>query len=252
MIRRLVLLALPLILAGSALGPAWAQEEAPATQGAAPVEKIPSEDPLIKNMHCMGLIDGRTNIFRCACPVMDVAMHMKIDQPTTRDMQKAVAQMQHLYNLGIRTVVSFDIEKPGPQDRRKPNHEAISVGLEQAAAKAVGVTYLGFPISNNGPDSFETMSDAQVMHWLDTVTDAIVKSAKGGGVAFHCMAGHDRTGLVAAYLRMKYQHWPVEEAIAEMRRYGHNWPIFTKNGVTSWLEDHLRAIAKLLNESPSS
>ena len=48
---------------------------------------------------------------------------------------------------------------------------------------------------------------------------------------------------------MKYQHWPVDEAIAEMRRYGHNWPKYSNDGGrTSWHETQLRAISKNLAE----
>jgi protein-tyrosine phosphatase len=69
--------------------------------------------------------------------------------------------------------------------------------------------------------------------------------AESGGVLFHYSAGHDRTGIVAAYIRMKYQHWPVDEAIAEMRRYGHNWPKYSSDGdQSSWHEAHLRAISE--------
>lgn len=34
-------------------------------------EKVPSEDPVIKDLHSLGLIEGRTNIFRSASPVRD-------------------------------------------------------------------------------------------------------------------------------------------------------------------------------------
>ena len=59
--------------------------------------------------------------------------------------------------------------------------------------------------------------------------------------------------MVSAYIRMKYQHWPAEEAIAEMRRYGHNWTKFSKDGgQSSWHEAHLRAIEKLLKEQAAA
>ena len=49
---------------------------------------------------------------------------------------------------------------------------------------------------------------------------------------------------------MKYQHWPVDQAIDEMRRLGHNWPKFShNNGDSSWHEDHVRGIDKLLTTS---
>jgi hypothetical protein len=119
--------------------------------------------------------------------------------------------------------------------------------LEKAAAQAVGIEYVPRPIGNSGPNSFETMSDSQVLDWLQGTSDEIFQYAKTGGVAIHCSAGHDRTGIVCAYLRIKYEHWPVDEAIAEMRRFGHNWIKFSHNGgVSSWHEDHLRAIAKTI------
>jgi hypothetical protein len=84
---------------------------------------------------------------------------------------------------------------------------------------------------------------------MNRIAQEILDDSKMGGVAYHCSAGHDRTGIVSAFIRMKYQHWSVEEAIAEMRRLGHNWPKYSANGgESSWHEDHLRAIAAKLQE----
>jgi protein-tyrosine phosphatase len=80
-----------------------------------------------------------------------------------------------------------------------------AVHLESAAARAVGITYIACPMSNSGPNSLQTMSDQQVLAWLQTVSAQIFHSSDQGGVVFHCTAGHDRAGLVAAYLRMKRQ-----------------------------------------------
>src|SRR5262245_5336409 len=35
-------------------------------------ERVPSEDGIVKNLHSLGLIEGRTNIFRSASPVRDL------------------------------------------------------------------------------------------------------------------------------------------------------------------------------------
>jgi len=208
--------------------------------------KTPSEDPVIKNLHWMGLINGRTNIFRCACPVMDVAEQMKLTKPTEENLRLARERMQHLRDLGVRTVISFQHQDPvGESDT---NVEHIAVALEQIAAKEVGLAYVAYPMSNKGKNSFEDMSDDAVLKLLDPISEDIFKFAKSGGVAFHCKSGKDRTGIMAAYLRLKYQHWTVDEAIAEMRRYGHVWKNFANDGATnSWHENHLRAIAKTLN-----
>jgi protein tyrosine/serine phosphatase len=177
---------------------------------------------------------------------MDVAEQMKTGQPTEEDLKLARMRMQHLYDLGVRTVISFQHQVP-PQ-KNETNVEHIAVALEQVAAKEVGLTYVAYPLSNRGTNSFEDMTDEAVVKLLDPISEEIMKLSQDGGVAFHCKAGKDRAGIVAGYLRLKYQHWTADEAIAEMRRYGHGWTKFTKDGATnSWHENHLRAIAKILN-----
>ena len=43
----------------------------------------------------------------------------------------------------------------------------------------------------------------------------------------------------------EYEHWSVDQAIDEMRRLGHNWVKYSHNGgMSSWHEDHLRAITR--------
>jgi hypothetical protein len=207
-------------------------------------EKVPSEDAVLKDLHSMGLINGCTNIFRCACPVRDIAKQMATTQPSAADLAAGKQRMQRLYDLGIRTVISF--QNPLGDDDH-PKEVARAVALEKQTAAEVGLQYVAYPISNAGKNSLQDMSDQAVLNLLDPISVAIFKYAQTGGVAFHCSAGHDRTGIVAAYLRLKYEHWPVEQAIDEMRRYGHNWPKFSSNGgISSWHEDHLRAIAKMI------
>jgi hypothetical protein len=214
-----------------------------------PSSKTSSDDPLIRNLHWMGSINGYTNIFRCACPVMDVAEQMKTAKPTEEDLTLARERMQRLRDLGIRTVISFQHQPPFQATDTNVEHRAVA--LEITAAKEVGLAYVAYPLSNKGTNSFEDMSDEAVIQLLDRISTDILKFARSGGVAFHCKSGKDRTGIMAGYLRLKYQHWTADEAIAEMRRYGHGWSKFTKDGATnSWHELHLRAIAKMLNPAP--
>jgi protein-tyrosine phosphatase len=239
---------------------AFAVMSATAIEPAAPVvtnvvsqksvpSKAGSEDPLLRNLHWMGPINGYTNIFRCACPTMDVAEQMKSATPTEADLKMARERMQRLRDLGVRTVISFQ-HQPAPQ-LNDTNVEHWAVALEKTAAKEVGLTYVAHPMSNRGTNSFESMSANEVIQLLDPISNDIFKFAQTGGVAFHCKAGKDRTGLMAGYLRIKYQHWTADQAIEEMRRCGHGWTKFTKDGATnSWHELHLRAIAKMLNPPP--
>jgi len=207
-------------------------------------EKVPSEDSVVADFHSLGLVDGKLNLFRCACPVRDLGKAMSATQPSEPQQSEAIARLRHLHDLGIRTIVSF--QDANHADGEKARYLTAEVNLEKAAADAVGIRYVACPVSNAGPDSLETMTDDQVQAWLEQTVKEIFHDAQSGGVAFHCSAGHDRTGLVCAYIRVKYQHWPVDQAIEEMRRYGHNWPKYSHDGVNSWHEQHLRAIAEKL------
>ena len=221
-----------------------AAENASATATAQAVgEQVPSDDEVIKDLHSLGLVHGHTNIFRCASPVRDlVAADSK-----AAALDEATARMKRLSQLGIRTVIS--LENPGDPDQEKSKRIKTTVSLEEQAATAAGLHYISRPLANSGKHSMEDMSDQEVMKLLDSLADEVFKQADGGGVIFHCSAGHDRTGILTAYIRIKYQHWPVDQAIQEMRRYGHNWPKFSANGgQSSWHEDHLRAISKMLEQ----
>jgi len=224
----------------------------PATRADQPVgEKVPSEDATIKNLHSLGLINGQLNIFRSACPVRDLAKQMTTTQPTDDQFKEAKTRLQHLHDLGVRTIISFQ-DPSLDAEEGKDLSTKHAVALERSAAEAVGIKYVSHPMSNAGPHSLQTMTDQEVVNWIDPISVEIFDAAKAGGVLFHCSAGHDRAGIVAAYLRLKYQHWPVEQAIDEMRRLGHNWPKYSDNGGTSsWHEAHLRAIAAILEAKPS-
>jgi Tyrosine phosphatase family len=255
---------LVVILFGAA-GPrcrCYAQDVPPAdaspttAKTAAPVasagEKVPSEDSVIKDLHSLGLINGYTNIFRSASPVRDLVDSSGAVAQNAKD--EARARLQHLHDLGIRTIISFETpdepeSQDGTTDQSKAKRIQACVKLEKNAAAEVGIDYVSDPISNSGKNSLEDMSDDAVYKLLNSVSGEIFQHAKLGGVLFHCSAGHDRTGIVAAYMRMKYQHWPVDQAIDEMRRNGHNWPKFSHDGgACSWHEEHLRAIDKLLSD----
>jgi hypothetical protein len=225
------------------------QDAAPATRKSPLVgERVPSEDSVLKDLHSLGLICGHTNIYRCACPVRDLAK-AAATQPDQDFREQAKGRMQRLCDLGVRTVISFQ-NPAGDQDEGHVKELQTSVAMEKEAAAAVGIRYVAFPMSNSGKNSLEDMTDAAVGEWLQSVSAEIFADANQGGVAFHCSAGHDRSGIVSAWLRIKYENWPVDEAIAEMRRLGHNWVKYSHNGgVSSWHEDHLRDLAKQLDSA---
>jgi len=213
-------------------------------------ERVPSDDPVLKDFHSLGLVNGRVNLFRCASPVRDLGSSTGT-APTSDEMTIAQSRIQRLSDLGIRTIVC--LEDPADPETDNPAAAAAKItqlksrlALEKSAAEKAGLQFVLMPMANAGPNSLQTMSDAQVLDWLVHVRAEIFKAEQSGGVVFHCSAGHDRTGLVTAFIRMKDQHWPVDQAIDEMRRFGHNWVKYSNNGgISSWHEDHLRAIAKM-------
>jgi hypothetical protein len=213
-----------------------------------PGETSPSEDSLISDFHNLGDINGATNLFRSGSPLRD--LEKKSKQPDDASEAAAHARLQHLYDRGIRTIISFEQSHPlagaGKEDKTP------WITLEESAAKEVGITYISHPMANAGKNSLETLSPPDILHWLQAVDADIFKYAPSGAVDLHCSAGHDRTGIVVAYLRIKYQHWTVDAAIQEMRDRGHNWPKYSANGgISSWHEADLHAIAQLLN-TPSA
>jgi protein-tyrosine phosphatase len=205
-----------------------------------PGEKAPSEDPLILDFHALGPINGHDNIYRSASPVRDLTK-AGYDPASAAARAAADERMKSLYARGIRTLVSFESADTSED-------KAGWMDLEKAAAQNVGLKIVAIPLANSGPNSLQTATDEAVLKQLQTISDEIMKAAQTGGVDIHCSAGHDRTGIVVAFMRIKCEHWSADRAIAEMRFYGHNWPKLSSNGgASSWHEDHLRAIAAMLN-----
>jgi protein tyrosine/serine phosphatase len=58
-------------------------------------------------------------------------------------------------------------------------------------------------------------------HRIDEVLD-LMDDPKAQPVFVHCEHGVDRTGLVVALYRVKYQNWDIEAAHREMVAMGHN------------------------------
>jgi Tyrosine phosphatase family len=255
-VRRLNWLWAVMVLAGGMAAPQGKPvATAPATEKAKETgEKIPSESQVIKDLHSLGVVEGRVTIFRSASPTRDLVKGNAVPGDRTALQQEAAKRMAELSKLGIKTIIS--LENPDAADDAEAGakeQRELWINLEKEAAKQAGIAFVSRPVNNSGKGSLETMSDAEALKLIDPIAAEIVADSKGGGVLFHCAAGHDRTGIVAAYIRMKYQQWPVQQAIEEMRRLGHNWVKYSGNGgESSWHEGHLKAIALMLKPGQAS
>ena len=221
-------------------------------QGQAPVKSVSSDDLMVGNFHALGEVNGMGDIYRSADPIREVEKTggKPLEDPAT--VAEADKIFTHLYERGIRTII--DLERPSNKSGAAETGEsAARLELEKTSAEKAGIAFISHPMQNKGKNSFQDMSDAQTLAWLQGVEADIFKAAQKGGVEFHCAGGRDRTGIVAAYLRLKYSHWTADQAIQEMRNNGHNWTHFsTDNGKTSWHENHLRAIAAQLEQAGPS
>lgn len=206
-----------------------------------------SEDGAIVNFHTLGEINGHAPIYRSANPVGVIVQRMHNNAPTDSDRQQAREQMQRLVDRGVRTIVSLQRQQPPTEKVKNPEFRAVE--LEKAAAEAVGLTYIAYPMGNSGKNSLQDMSPDAVFQLVESVSSEIVNRSEKGGVLFHCQSGKDRTGLVAGYIRIKYQHWSLDQSLQEMRQRGHVWKKFLRPGSSySWHEEHLQAMA---NRSPA-
>ena len=137
----------------------------------------------------------------------------QVDAAVYRSGKPTPEQIAELAPLGIRAIVSLETYMMGPDDADE----------EQAAAEAQGIKFLRVPMS---PLPFERPSLDELLSALALTTDPANQP-----VLVHCYHGSDRTGLVIGAYHIKAHGWSADEAIADMRNYGH--------GVLFYLWDEL-------------
>jgi len=227
-----------LLLALMGLCPASAVPKEPAKVAALaveqPGEKIASEDARLPNFHTVNLGSTGIRLYRSASPVRALVKGRTVASDDPETVKQAGQALSYIKARGITTIVSLE----DPIDGEKDGKKSVSVELERNAALSAGIAFHSHPMRNA---RFKDMAPEAILDWIQGVEADINASAHNGGVLFHCAAGHDRTGLVAAYLRITVDHWPVDRAIAEMRALGHNWVKYSSNGgASSWHEDFLK------------
>ena len=101
-------------------------------------------------------------------------------------LAQATDRMKHLHRPGIRTIISFQTIVPDADEKKPSLASPTCVELEREAATAAGINFVSRPLNNTGKNSFEDMTDAQVVTLLDSVVGEIFKDSADGGVLFHC------------------------------------------------------------------
>lgn len=111
-----------------------------------------------------------------------------------RGAQPDRAGIQALHALGVQTIINL---RDGAQ------------AWEPHAVRSAGMNYIEVPLSASDFD------DDQVIHAVQTLLDAEPP------VFVHCRVGRDRTGMIVAAYRMAACGYTPEQALAELRAYGH-------------------------------
>ncbi len=104
-----------------------------------------------------------------------------------------------LASLHIKTDLSLEDEK---------GHKDVS---EESGAEDHNMTFVWQPWSPSAKPTIQEINKAL----------AVITNPAKQPVLVHCKHGSDRTGIIVAAYRIKFDHWTKEQAVAEMRQYGH-------------------------------
>jgi len=84
-----------------------------------------------------------------------------------------------------------------------------SMSYEKPAVEAAGLRYVNIPMVDKSYPSMD-----QINQFLKLVDDPAT-----GKFFVHCAGGRHRTGVVGAVYRFNYDHWNLDQALAEMDQY---------------------------------
>ncbi|MBI1336755.1 MAG: hypothetical protein GC164_07325 [Phycisphaera sp.] len=107
---------------------------------------------------------------------------------------------------------------------------------EDAAARALGVAHLNFPLSGDGTGEIE--------HYAEAIAAMKAAADVGQPVLVHCSAGSQRTGGVVACYRVLVEGKSVEEAKREMQRY--DWDPVKDHILLEYLDRHMPELVRAL------
>jgi protein tyrosine phosphatase (PTP) superfamily phosphohydrolase (DUF442 family) len=123
----------------------------------------------------------------------DVQKLGEVGANVLRGAQPSLRAFATLRDMGVNTIINL---------RPESDHE-------RSLVERLGMKYMYLPLPPLGAPTHE-----QTRTFLEATTDPA-----NGTVFFHCFHGVDRTGTMAACLRIARDHWTVLAALEEMRAY---------------------------------
>lgn len=130
------------------------------------------------------------------------------------------AGLEALKNAGVKTVIDLqggDLQSPHlgkVVPYFEPGEVPTKIEQERAAAEKLRIRFVSLPLNSLGPVTPE--EGAEIDRILEIMHDPAAQP-----VYIHCEHGKDRTGLLVALYRVKYEHWRLEQAHREMAAHGH-------------------------------
>lgn len=132
----------------------------------------------------------------------------------------SVEAVQYLKSIGVKNVINL---QGGDLNSRfgkiipwaEPGERPEVIAAEKDAATSLGMGYLHAPLNSLEPITAE--EDKAIDEVLEFMHDK-----NNQPVFIHCEHGADRTGLLVALYRVKYEKMDVEKARKEWIANGHN------------------------------
>jgi protein tyrosine/serine phosphatase len=89
------------------------------------------------------------------------------------------------------------------------------------------MTFINIPM-----EAEQEQGTEKIQECLDIITDKARQP-----IFVHCHGGKDRTSLIFAAYRIKYDHWGIEDAYKEMLAYGYNENFYNLNkSLRNWYD----------------
>ena len=127
----------------------------------------------------------------------DLPAFIQVDDGLYRGGQPSPEGIQRLARMGVRTVISL----------RQPSK---AMDNERQLTERLGMRWVNIPLW-----AWWRPSDQQIRQFLSIVRDPVNRP-----VFVHCLAGHNRAGMMVAIYRVVHQGWTPQQAYREARHLG--------------------------------
>ena len=131
----------------------------------------------------------------------------------------------------VREIFNFHVVAPGVMRGSQPSEASLKllkdycgvktilnlrsdelVEWERQVVEKLGMDFINIPMNGGQKQGVEKIEQC-----LNIMRDKARQP-----VFLHCQAGKDRTGLICAAYKIKYENWSLEEAFFEMLSYGYS------------------------------